>query len=181
MNFPSISSIKNRRKLLGISQKELAKETELSQSLIAKLESGMINISYNSAIKIFCYLDRLERKHEKTCKEIMKKKVVSLSGSNKILEAISEMKKHAISQMPIVEKEIILGSISEDKIYELLTNKSKEEILESKISEHIEDPLPTLPKDSPVSIAIGLLKYASAVMILDKNKICGIITKSDLL
>ncbi|MCK4496763.1 MAG: helix-turn-helix domain-containing protein, partial [Candidatus Aenigmarchaeota archaeon] len=45
--LPEIKSIKNRRKLLGLTQKDLAKQAGVSQSFIAKMESGRINPSYN--------------------------------------------------------------------------------------------------------------------------------------
>jgi len=181
MPFPSISTIKHRRKILNLSQKELAKNLELSQSLIAKLESGKINTSYDVAAKIFNFLDESEKKHEKSCEQIMKKNVISLSPSDKIEHAISILKKYSISQIPILKNEFIVGSLSENKIYDLLMKEGKEIALKKQIEEIMEEPFPTLSKNSPFSSAAGLLKYSNAVILLNKNKICGIITKSDLL
>lgn len=181
MPFPSISTIKHRRKLLNLSQKELAKKLNLSQSLIAKLESEKINTSYEIAIKIFNFLDDLEKKHEKSCEQIMKKNVISLSPSDKIETAIKIMKENSISQVPILKNKFIVGSLSEDKIYDLLMKEKRNDIINKKIEEFIEEPFPTLSKDSPASSAMGLLKYSNAIILLNKNIICGIITKSDLL
>lgn len=181
MIFPSILAIKQRRKILNINQKQLAEGTGISQSFIAKLESGKLNPSYDLAVKIFNYLDNLEKKIEKSCEQVMHKNVIYLEISDKIKQAIHLMKKNSISQMPIKNQKDIVGSISEDKIYSLLTENEREDILERKIGDFLEDPFPTLPKHAPLSLATSLLKYSSAVVILDKNQICGIITKSNLI
>jgi predicted transcriptional regulator len=181
MIFPSTSSIKHRRKILGINQKKLAEGTGISQSFIAKLESGKLNPSYKIAVKIFTYIENLEKKTEKSCEQMMQKHVICLDVSDKIKDAILLMKKNGISQIPILNKKDLLGSLSEDKIYSLLTENEREEILERKIADFLEDPFPTLPKHAPISLAQSLLKYSPAIVVLDKNKISGILTKSNLL
>jgi len=111
----------------------------------------------------------------------MKKNVILLSPSDKIETAIAIMKKHSISQIPILKNDFIVGSLSENKIYDLLIKEKKDIALKKLIEELLEEPFPTLSKDAPLSSATGLLKYSNAVILLNKNKICGIITKSDLL
>ena len=44
--FPNISEIKKRRKKLEITQTQLAVHANVSQSMIAKIESNMIEPSY---------------------------------------------------------------------------------------------------------------------------------------
>ena len=65
MIFPELSSIRIKRQRLGIKQKELAEKSGVSQSLIAKLEKGLIEPSYSLTVRIFLTLESLEHKNEK--------------------------------------------------------------------------------------------------------------------
>jgi len=60
--FPTLEDIAKRRRQLGLKQSELAKMAGVSQSLIAKLESGTIDSSYTKVKTIFDVLERLEAK-----------------------------------------------------------------------------------------------------------------------
>ncbi len=57
--LPPIEEIANKRRLLGLKQAQLAKAAGVSQSLIAKLESGKIDSSYMKVKTIFDTLERL--------------------------------------------------------------------------------------------------------------------------
>ncbi|HID17114.1 TPA: helix-turn-helix domain-containing protein, partial [Candidatus Bathyarchaeota archaeon] len=74
--LPSLKEIERRRKSLGLSQKKLARLVGVSQSFIAKIESGKISPSYEKTKKIFDVLDSLEMKKEMKVEEIMHKEVV---------------------------------------------------------------------------------------------------------
>src|SRR5208282_3870818 len=67
--LPSIEEIGRRRRLLALSQKELANSLGVSQSMIAKIESGRISPSYLKTKAIFDMLEGLERKNEVKAKE----------------------------------------------------------------------------------------------------------------
>jgi predicted transcriptional regulator len=181
MIFPSISSIKPRRKLLSLTQKELAENLALSQSLIAKLERGNIKTSYEVVVKIFNYLDSLEKKSEKKCADVMKAPVIAFNFNQKVGKAAEIMKKKSISQIPIIKNKRMIGSISENKIYELISSGRKEKIFDQTLEEVMDDPFPTLNKNSPLSLSIPLLKFSNALVIVEKEKIEGIITKSDII
>lgn len=60
--FPNVEDIAKKRRQLGLKQAELAKLAGVSQSLIAKLESGTIDSSYTKVKTIFDALERLEFK-----------------------------------------------------------------------------------------------------------------------
>src|SRR3989339_75223 len=99
--FPELSSIKTRRQILGIKQKDLAIKAKVSQSMIAKLESGKLEPSYTIVKRIFSILENLEHKKEKTCLEIMSKNMICLKTSEAIL---------------ICEKDKISGIITKSNI-----------------------------------------------------------------
>ncbi|MEM2547192.1 MAG: helix-turn-helix domain-containing protein, partial [Candidatus Bathyarchaeia archaeon] len=58
--LPSLDEIAKRRKLLGLTQKQLAKIAGVSQSFVAKVESGKIDPSYSKVKAIFDVLERME-------------------------------------------------------------------------------------------------------------------------
>ncbi len=124
----------------------------------------------------------------------MKKKVITLTVDDSLRKAISIMKKKAISQIPILSNNYIVGSISELTIIKAITDirnkkiktikkdKRERDIENSiKIKEIMDFPYPHLSENTEISIAIELLKHYNAVLITDKNKLKGIITKTDVL
>jgi len=62
--FPPLEEIAKKRRMLGLKQAEIAKLAGVSQSLIAKLESGKIDSSYTKVKTIFDTLERLEVKNK---------------------------------------------------------------------------------------------------------------------
>lgn len=180
--FPLLAGIKNKRLQLGLTQKELAVNLGLSQSLIAKLEAGKLVPNYYIAVKIFSYLESMHSKNEKTCAEIMRKNVVLIKSHEKLERVIKVMKEKGISQAPVIENSKIIGSISEKKIYdELIRVKDKTELLKEEVSSIIEPEFPSINPKTPVNAILPLLKTSEAIVIKEKNKILGIITKSDLI
>ena len=59
MRLPEVGLVKTIRKQIGVNQTELAKEARVSQSVIARLESGKIDPSYTKMKKIFSALEKL--------------------------------------------------------------------------------------------------------------------------
>lgn len=182
MFFPEIESIKQKRQKLNLTQKELAKITRVSQSLIAKLEKGAIEPSYSIIKKIFIELNNLENKNQKKCFEIMTTKVITINFSQKISKAIELMKQYNISQIPVKKNNQIIGVIYENTILSKLNDKKDySELINLKVGDIIKESLPTVDKNTLVINIIPIIKETSAILITDKNKIKGIISKSDLL
>ena len=98
-----LSELKKYRKRLNLTQKELAKRANVSQSLIAKIESGKIDPSYTNAKKIFETLSLLEEKIELTARDIMYKRVIYGKSSDTLKDTIQKMRQKNISQMPVLK------------------------------------------------------------------------------
>lgn len=176
--LPEISEIKRRRLRLGMKQLGLARASNVSQSLIAKIESGKINPSYDIAKRIFLALEHHERSEEKIAKDIMTKHIVSAVKNDTVQNVARLMKKHGISQVPVMEKNIIIGSISENAIMNHIGNGAD---LKIKISSIIEEPFPTVDENTPASLVKSILGYSPAVLVIKNSRPAGIITKSDIL
>ena len=120
--FPEIKSIKKKRMLAEINQKELARMSNISQSMIAKIESGKIEPSYSIIKKIFSSLDKLEKNENKKCSEIMSKKIYFINSDKTIKNVSKLMNKYSISQIPVIDKGIIVGKISENILANFIFN-----------------------------------------------------------
>lgn len=180
MLLPELGIIKKRRKELNLSQKQLAKQAEVSQSLIAKIEAGNIEASYSKIRRIIETLDRLSEKEEKKCSEIMNEKLISVKENELVEKAVRLMKKHQISQLPVIKGGQAVGSISESTILKELENKEQKSLFKQRVKEIMEESFPTVARETPVKSIIPLLKNNPAVLVVEKGRIKGIITKVDV-
>ena len=171
--FPELKSIDRRRRAMGITQKHLAQATHVSQSLITKIERGRIVPSYDIACRIFNFLDIAEKKDEKLASDIMHRNVVVVHISDSVSKVISLTKKHRISQMPVLENHILVGSVTTKGIIDAPKN--------GKVKDYVTEAFPTIGLETPYSIVKTLLKYNSAVLVMKNNSIEGIITAEDFL
>ncbi|MBW2982651.1 CBS domain-containing protein [Candidatus Woesearchaeota archaeon] len=172
-----LKDIKDIRKKFGLTQIDLAKKSGVSQSLIAKIEAGRLDPTYNKAKKIFEALDELTQTKEIKAEEIMTHKVVSVGRESGVHEIIKKMRKYAISQMPVIEGDKILGVLSEAIVLDALM-KGKKEI---KAKEIMQDAPPTIGKNASITIVSSLLKFYPMVIVVEQGKILGVITKSDII
>ena len=171
-----LSEIKKIRKSLGLTQTDLAKRANVSQSLIAKIESGKIDPTFTKTKKIFETLDLLQNKEEIKADELMNRKVVSVSPVDSIKESISKMKKYGISQMPVLDGQNVVGLVSESTLLDALMSKKS-----NKIEEIMEESPPTVSKTASVKVVSSLLKHYPIVLVSESGKLVGLITKADLL
>ena len=177
MDFPDIKLIKIKRQRLGLKQRELAGLAGVSQSLIAKLESGKIEASYSVVKNIFNALENAARKNERLCRDIMTKRIISVKPEDGMLKARELMKKHDISQLPVIKNKRIVGSISES----IILDNIEKDFSKVKVGDIMGNPFPTLSNDTPVSSVIGLIKQTDAIILTNKDSLSGILTKADLL
>lgn len=181
MLFPDLKNIKLRRLRSGIGQKDLARLSNVSQSLIAKLEAGKIEPSYNVVVRIFLVLENIEHSSERKCFEIMTKKVISVSKDEKVAKVAELMKKNSISQLPVMEGNVIVGSISENLIFSKLLECSKKTLCVKTVGEIMVESYPVVSGEMPVSVVLPMLKSTEAILIKGKKELEGIITKANLI
>ena len=171
-----IDEIKEIRKSQGITQSQLAKLSNVSQSLIAKIEAGRLDPTYSKAQMIFQALDSLTKKKEVKAADMMTKKLIFIEPNDSVKDAITKMEKYEISQMPVILHHKAVGFIS-DKI--LLQAIGKGEDL--KIKEVMADSPPIISSNTTVSVISNLLKHFSMVLVSESGELIGVITRHDLL
>ncbi len=168
-----LDSIGTKRKRLGITQKKLAMAAQISQSMITKIERGVVIPNYNIARRIFDFLGSEEHKEGKTAKDVMHRDVITVKLSDKISKIVPIAKKNAISQFPVVEGGRIVGGLATRDMI-----GAQEGVV---VKDVMSDPFPTVSESKPVSMVKEMLKYDPVVIVLNKESIAGIITAEDLL
>lgn len=173
-----LHEIKLLRKKLELTQSELAKYAGVSQSLIAKIESDSIDPTFTNAQKIFAALHSLSEKEEKKAAVLMNKNLIYLEPEDSLKIAIQKMKKHSISQLPVLEQKKAVGIISESAILDaIMNNKSAD----TAIQEIMNEAPPTIDTNASVHVVSHLLKFYPLILVAEKGKLQGLITKADLL
>lgn len=175
-----LEKIKQMRQKLGLTQIQLANLAGVSQSLITKIERGNIEPSYSIAKRIFILLEEklAEKQKEMIAKDICTKGIASIESKDTIEQAIKLMKKLAISQMPVMKDNLIVGSISEETFirnYERINSK------DMKVEEIMDEPFPTISENTHISLIRDILKIYPVVILTKQGKPTGIISKADLL
>lgn len=173
-----LNEIKEIRKKYGLTQSELAKLADVSQSLIAKIESSRIDPTYTKIRKIFDAIDSLNEKKELKAKDVLNRNIYFLTPKDSLRDAINVMKKHEISQLPVFENKQIIGLISEADILESIMNKKNPE---SRVKELMRNAPPIISKEASINVVGSLLRYYPLVIVNDNGKTIGLITKSDML
>lgn len=181
MQLPELARIVILRKKMGLTQTELAKKAGISQSLIARVEAGTVDPRYSKVEKIFRALDVSENRAI-TAREIMSSDVVSVKSSDSLGAAIQKLKKHNVSQMPVLDGKTQAGSLSEGVIMaQISKGANMSDISTNKVKEYMEDPLPQVSPGTDLSTLSSLLEHNKAVLIIEKGRVEGIVTKADLL
>ena len=171
-----LEEVKKIRKKIGLTQTELAGRAGVSQSLIAKIESGRIDPTYTKAKKIFAALSDLEKKEEINAGQLMNSRIVSISTGTLIKEAIGRMKKNGISQLPVIDGHKLIGLVSESTLLDAMLNSKA-----TQVKEIMQESPPIVSKATSIQVVSGLLKHFPLVLVSEEGKLIGLITKSDLL
>ncbi|MAG16422.1 hypothetical protein CMO88_05175 [Candidatus Woesearchaeota archaeon] len=174
-----INEIKILRKHNNLTQGQLSKLAGVSQSLIAKLEAGMIDPSYSNFRKLHEVLTSIGEKKEPKAGDVVSDKILSVGKNDSLSEAIRKMKNYGISQLPVTEKENVIGLVAESDVIESI--HQGKDIKKLKASDVMEDSPPTVPVKTPLKVVTELLRVSQLVVVTDKGKAKGVITKADVL
>lgn len=174
-----LEDIKRVRKRLGITQTELSKKAGVSQSLIAKIEAGKIEPTFTNVRKIFDVLDSMTSDQLKAS-EIMVRKIIPCTKTDTLSEVIELMKRHKISQLPVFDNDSPVGMVSESTLLEKISDP-KAALSTLVVGDIMEDCPPIINPRTPSNMISSLLRLFPMVLVSDKGRIIGLITKSDLL
>ena len=168
------STLKKMRIEAGLTQSQLAKMIGVSQAHIAKIEREKVDPRLSTVNRI---LQILAGGQGKKCGEIMSRGVLTANPNDKINKVSEVMMRHAVSQLPVVDRDRIIGMITEEGIVRNL----KPNIADETVEKIMEPPLPSVPEDTDLDAIRPLLETHPGVLVTTKGKLAGIITRSDLL
>jgi predicted transcriptional regulator len=180
--LPRLDSIKQARTKIGVTQKQLAKMTGVSTSMINQIESGRSQPSYETAKRIFDSLATLEgRADPNEAGDICSKEIVKLRPTDSLHDAIHKMRKLSISQIPIFSGNEPVGVITEDGVVKHLTDSDESSWKGIQLADVMEARPPIVDYQTPARALVPLIRYSKCILVAKLGKIIGIITASDTL
>jgi predicted transcriptional regulator len=174
-----VERIGKMRRQLGLTQSQLARLASVSQSLIAKIESGKIDPAYSKVMQIISALEAEQNKGKKTVGQIMSAHIASVSPSDHLQKAIAIMREKDISQLPVFKEGKCVGSLSDGMIVDIIASRGHA-LKSVLVGEVMAESYPVLPAGSLVDVAIGLLHHYRAVLVEKDGRFAGIITRADV-
>lgn len=180
--LPEITDMKQRRKQLGLTQSQLAILSGVSQSLVTKVEAGKLVPSYANAKKLFDVLEARDLEDSVKASEIMSSRVVNVRPGAKVSSAIRLMHRNSISQMPVIEDGVVVGSFSEKAVVgKMQAGGNHAELGSMEVRGIMDEAMPIINHSAPLSLVSALLEHSQGVLVAKNGKIRGIVTKADLL
>jgi predicted transcriptional regulator len=123
--LPDLDKIRQMRKRLNLSQRELASLAGVSQSLIAKIERGSIDPSYSNVRKILMAFEEVLRRRkvegmklgaQLTVGDLATRGVVQVVPEQTVGECVERMMKGRFTQLPVMVGDKVVGGITDDRI-----------------------------------------------------------------
>ncbi|MBI4139390.1 CBS domain-containing protein [Candidatus Woesearchaeota archaeon] len=172
-----ITQLKKIRKQIDFTQTEFAKRANISQSMVAKIESGKLDPTYSYVKKIEETIQVLTKREEKEAKDIMHKGVLSVRKDDVLKKVIELFAKNKISQVPVIENNQIIGMITESS----LVDNADKNLANKRVEDIMTESPPIINQKTKLSAIIQILKFYPIVIVQDKGKIEGVITKADII
>ena len=121
----------------------------------------------------------------KTFKDIISsrgaKKVITVEPGTRVSDAIALMQKYGIENLPVLDKDKVVGSISESGLFNKLM-QSGQDIKDLPVQDVLEKPYPMVDLNTPLEKISGLISRENgAVMAMDEGATLHIVTKYDVI
>jgi predicted transcriptional regulator len=170
------------RTQLGFTQGALAAAAGVSQSIIAKIEAGSVDPTYNTLAAISRALAAGGAEKGNRASDIMSSPVIGVHESTKLAECVEVMRKRGFSQIPVLSGRRMVGTISEGHIMSLVSaSPDPRSVLGEKVGAHLLPSFPIVGRDTPVEALFSLFRFFPAVIVGSAEQPEGIVTKIDLL
>ncbi|MHA2405163.1 MAG: CBS domain-containing protein [Candidatus Hermodarchaeia archaeon] len=182
IKIATADEIRKYRKMLGLTQKQLASKSGLSQSLISRIENNDLDPRLSTIRKIVNALTLTKK--SRIAADIMHSPVFTVEYNDTIKIAVNLMKKFGISQIPVLRRNKIIGSIREATVLNHITKNIDPDSLFSRlVYEIMDDKHAKVQPSTLLDHVIYLLSQGDpAVLVVDnEGTLLGIITKIDII
>lgn len=168
------SKLKKLRTEAGLTQKRLAELVGVSQAHIAKIERGNVDPRLSTVNRV---LQALAACKSKKSGDLMSRGITFARSNDKILDVSDRMMRQGISQVPVLNGNVVVGTVTEESIMRRLGS----DVANQRADEVMVSPLPVVDEEVDVERIRSLLKSHQGVLVSRGKRIVGIITRSDLL
>ena len=169
----TLQRIKRLRREADLTQEELARHADVSQSLIAKIESGRVEPTYSKAKHILAVL-RDQRHSDELVKSYMAGEIISVVPEDTVGDVVSVMKDRDISQVPVMEEDV-KGLITESSLVRASHDA------DISVAGVMEAAPPVVASSTPIEAVRSLLLHCPLVLVREGEDFVGVVTKADLL
>ena len=133
--------------------------------MIAKTENVKINPNYKLVQRIFGYLNSLHSITNGEVGDLASEHVSALRRTDTVGQAVKIMREHGFKQLPVLNGNHNLGSVSERGISRrILETKRPELLLRKRVAAVMDEALPTVSEGLPAEGIIPQLKQAQAAL-----------------
>ena len=176
MEIPSGGYLRQWRKTLGLTQAQLAEESGLTQSVIAKVELGTVDPRASTLRRLIAALVRCERPDQPhSVGDIMVEEVAVLAPDDAVQSAVERMVREGISQLPVVsDSGAILGLVSEASLLgaDVQPDRPVQSVMQMNFA----------VVNLGVTITEGrrLLVEHEVLLVTDAGILCGLVSRIDM-
>jgi cystathionine beta-synthase len=108
--------------------------------------------------------------------------LVTANPDDLITDVVSLLKRHDVSQVPVVHNDGSLkGIVTEVALLNYMLRSDRQHLTEETIDALVDSNVPVVGPDAPLETLLGIFADNSVVLLLDGSKLEGILTKIDIL
>lgn len=148
--------------------------------MISRIEKGTVDPRLSTVRKIMEVISSSGRRAA-FVSDVMHSPVVSIEESRTVREAVELMRSYDFSQLPVLRSGFPVGSVQESTLLKRLTHvRDVRAVFELPVREVMEEAFPIVPPSLTVEEAAYMLSRGTpALLVMDKSRILGIVTKID--
>ncbi|HKS59390.1 MAG TPA: CBS domain-containing protein [Thermoplasmata archaeon] len=176
----TLAELRKRRVSLGISLGELARAVGRSDATLSRIERGQIRPSYELVQKMLSHLEAEEARVAPPlrARDVMNPTLVSVDASSALPPAAQQMERGGFSQLPVLDRGRVTGSLSETALLRALARPDGRS---TRVRDVQEAPYPVVDEEFPTDLLAVLLTRYPAVLVARRGEPKGIVTKTDLI